>query len=204
MSADTSGRTSAGGFEIVALGSSAGGIRALAEVLGGLATDLPVPVLMVQHLDPRHDTLLAELLGRRTGLRVKLAVNGETSAAGVVYVAPPNFHLLVDTGGVLSLSRRDPVRFLRPSVDLLFESVAQVYGAAALVCVLTGTGQDGAAGVRAVKDRGGTVLAQDPTTANFGGMPQAAVGTGRVDYVVALDRIAPLICELVGGGRHER
>src|SRR4051812_44162141 len=108
MSADSSGRTSAGGFEIVALGSSAGGIRALTEVLGGLATDLPVPVLMVQHLDPRHDPALAELLGRRTGLRVKLAVNGETPAAGVVYVAPPNFHLLVTTGGVLSLSSSDP------------------------------------------------------------------------------------------------
>jgi two-component system chemotaxis response regulator CheB len=201
MSAEPSGRGSPGGFEIVAVGSSAGGIRALTRVLGEFDADLGVPVLLVQHLDPHHDTVLADLLGRRTPLRVKLAEDGETVRPGSVFLAPPDRHLLVDAKGVLSLSSEEQVRFVRPSVDRLFLSVADAYGPSAVVCVLTGTGSDGAAGVQAVKNRGGTVVAEDPQTADFAGMPQAAVATGAVDFVVPLAGIAPLIRELLREGR---
>ncbi|QBS43892.1 chemotaxis protein CheB [Nocardia sp. CS682] len=184
-------------YSVVAIASSAGGITALFKVLGALPATLPVPVLVVQHLDPRHKTVLAELLSRRTELRVKLATAGETVEAGTVYIAPPNHHLLVEPHGVLTLSGSDLVHFVRPSADLLFESVAGAYGARAIACVLTGSGSDGATGVSAVKSRGGTVVVQDPEEAEFKGMPGAAVATGDADLVVPLDEIAGVIRGLV-------
>ncbi|MEU7141029.1 chemotaxis protein CheB [Nocardia sp. NPDC046473] len=184
-------------YAVVAIASSAGGITALFKVLGALPATLPVPVLVVQHLDPRHKTVLAELLSRRTELHVKLAQAGETITAGTVYIAPPNYHLLVEPKGVLDLSGSELVHFVRPSADLLFESVAGAYGPRAIACVLTGSGSDGATGVSAIKSRGGTVVAQDPEEAEFKGMPGAAVATGDVDLVVPLDEIAGVIRGLV-------
>ncbi|MFJ8956894.1 MULTISPECIES: chemotaxis protein CheB [unclassified Streptomyces] len=184
-------------FNIVAVAASAGGIHALVTVLGGLGADLPVPVLVVQHLDPHHRTVLAEILDRRTGLHVKLAQEGEQARPGTVHIAPPNRHLLVYRDGTLGLSLGDRVHFLRPSADPLFESVADAYGARAVVVVLSGTGSDGAKGVDAVKAQGGTVIAQDPETAEFTGMPEAAVGTGAADFVLPLEEIAAAIRGLV-------
>ncbi|MGY0023493.1 chemotaxis protein CheB [Streptomyces sp. cg35] len=184
-------------FAVVAVAASAGGINGLATLLGGLDAALPVPVLVVQHLDPRHRTVLAEILDRRTGLTVKLAEQNEPALAGTVYIAPPDRHLLVGPGGTLTLSRSELVHFLRPSADLLFESVAGAYGPRAVAVVLTGTGNDGAMGVDAVKSRGGTVIAQDPQTAEFRGMPEAAVGTGAVDFVLPLEEIPAVIRGLV-------
>ena len=184
-------------FEVVAVASSAGGIHGLATLLGALDADLPVPVLVVQHLDPRHRTVIAEVLGRRTSLSVKLAEDRERTSPGTVYIAPPDLHLLVGPGGLLTLTDSELVHFVRPSADLLFESVAGAYGPRAIACVLTGTGRDGAMGVDAVKTRGGTVIAQDPATAEFKGMPEAAVGTGTVDFVLPLEEIAPVISGLV-------
>ncbi|MER7244046.1 chemotaxis protein CheB [Kribbella sp. NPDC000426] len=184
-------------FDIVAIASSAGGIRALTQVLGSLPSGLRVPVLIVQHLDPRHETVIADVLGRRSQMGVKLADAGEQAEPGTVYVAPPNRHLLVGPGGELSLSSSELVHFVRPSADLLFESVAGAFGARAIACVLTGSGRDGAMGVSAVKSRGGTVIAEDPGSAEFKGMPEAAVETGSVDFVLPLDEIADVIAALV-------
>ncbi|WP_053725836.1 chemotaxis protein CheB [Streptomyces sp. WM6378] len=184
-------------YDIVAVASSAGGIHGLGVLLGALGADFPVPVLIVQHLDPRHRTVIAEVLARRMSLPVKLAEDGEHAEPGVVYVAPPDRHLLVGPEGTLSLSQSELVHFLRPSADLLFESVAGAYGPRAIACVLTGTGSDGAMGVDAVKSRGGTVIAQDPATAEFKGMPESAVGTGAVDFVLPLEEIAAIIRGLV-------
>ncbi|MEU9692659.1 chemotaxis protein CheB [Amycolatopsis japonica] len=188
-------------YEIVAIGASAGGVKALLTVLEALPADFPVPVLIVQHLDPLHDTVLADLLDRRSRLRVKLAEDGEVAEPGAAYVAPPDRHLLVGPGGELRLSKRDKVRFVRPSADLLFESVAVACGAAALVCVLTGTGFDGSAGARAVSSRGGTVVAEDPSTAEFKGMPQAVVNAVAVDLMLPLEGIAAALVALIEGTR---
>jgi two-component system, chemotaxis family, protein-glutamate methylesterase/glutaminase len=190
----------AGGSEtygIVAVASSAGGITALGRLLGGLPASLSVPVVIVQHLDPRHETVIADVLARRSRLRVQLAEAGEWAEPGTVYVAPPNYHLLVSHGGTLTLSSSELVHFVRPSADLLFESVAGAYGARAIACVLTGSGSDGAMGVGAIRSRGGTVIVEDPATAEFKGMPEAAVATGAADFVVPLDEIAPVIRGLV-------
>jgi two-component system chemotaxis response regulator CheB len=187
----------AGQYEIVALAASAGGIAALGRVLGELPVGFPVPVLVVQHLDPRHETVIADVLGRRTKLRVKLAEAEEMAQPGTVYVAPPNRHLLVGSGGLLSLSSSELVHFVRPSADLLFESVAGAYGPRAIACVLTGTGRDGAMGVGAVSSRGGTVIVEDPASAEFTGMPDAAVNTGPIDFVLPLDEIGVVIRGLI-------
>jgi two-component system chemotaxis response regulator CheB len=188
-------------YSIVAVASSAGGIQALSALLGALGPQLSVPVVVVQHLDRRHRTVLAEVLARRTELRVKLAEAEEHVLPGTVYLAPPDRHLLVDSEGMLSLSHTELVHFVRPSADLLFESVAAAYGPAAIACVLTGTGQDGAMGVEAVKSRGGTVIVQDPLTAEFTGMPQSAMATGAVDFVLPLDEIATVVRGLVEAKR---
>lgn len=187
-------------FRIVGIASSAGGLGALAVVLGALLRDLPVPVAVVQHLDPRHRSLMADLLDRRTDLAVREAADGDPLAPGTVYVAPPNRHLLVRQDGTVSLSDAELVHFLRPSADLLFESLAGSYGDGVVAVVLTGTGTDGAMGVRAVKQMGGTVIAQEPGDAEFSGMPAAAVATGCVDFVLPLEEIGPAVAALVTQG----
>ncbi|MEC3954846.1 chemotaxis protein CheB [Nocardia sp. CDC153] len=197
MQHDSGRSTPATGFGIVAIASSAGGITALGRLLADLRPSLPVPVLVVQHLDPRHETVIAEVLARRAGTPVRLAKAGERAEPGVILVAPPNYHLLVGPDGVLTLSSSELVHFVRPSADLLFESVAGAYGPRAIACVLTGSGSDGAMGVSAVKDRGGTVIVQDPDEADFRGMPDAALRTGAVDFVLPLEEIAALIRGLV-------
>jgi two-component system chemotaxis response regulator CheB len=184
-------------YGIVAVAASAGGITALGRVLGGMPSGFSVPVVVVQHLDPRHKTIIAEVLGRRAQLPVKLAEDGERAKPGIVYVAPPNRHLLVEAEGTLTLSSSELVHFLRPSADLLFESVAGSYGPRAIACVLTGTGSDGAMGATAVKSRGGTVIVEDPETAEFKGMPEAVVAAGAADFVLPLDEIATVIRGLV-------
>ena len=184
-------------YGIVAIAASAGGVTALGRVLGGLPAGFRVPVVVVQHLDPRHRTVIAEVLGRRAKLPVQLAQEGERAEAGVIYIAPPDHHLLLGADSVLTLSSTELVHFVRPSADLLFESVAGSYGPRAIACVLTGTGSDGAMGASAVKSRGGTVIAEDPELAEFRGMPDAVIATGAADYILPLEEIASVICGLV-------
>jgi len=177
--------------------SSAGGINALGHLLAGLPADLAVPVVIVQHLDPRHRTIIADVLARRSHLPVRLATPGVRPQPGTAYIAPPDHHLTVGAGGLFSLSSGGPVHFVRPAADVLFESVARRCGKRAIACVLTGSGRDGATGVTAVKSHGGTVIVQDPATAEFSSMPEAAVATGVADFILPLDEIASVVKGLV-------
>ena len=142
---------------------------------------------------------MADIFARRTPLKVKEAEEGDQLAAGLVYTAPPNRHLLVNQDGSLSLSQSELVHFVRPSADLLFESVAATYKDRAIAVVLSGTGQDGSMGVRAIKKMGGTVIVQDEKTAEFFGMPSSAIETGTVDFVLPLDEIPQALVTLVMG-----
>jgi two-component system chemotaxis response regulator CheB len=187
--------------DFVAVAASAGGLKALTCVLSELPTDFPAGVAVVQHIEPHHRSLLAEILGRSCPLPVEQASDGEPLRAGVVHVAPPDHHLLVNAGGSLSLTRTELVHFVRPSADLLFESAAASFGRRAIGVVLTGTGSDGSLGVEAIKRVGGTVIAQDRATAEFFGMPGAAIGTGAVDFVLPLDQIAECLTSLVAEHR---
>jgi len=187
-------------FDIVAIAASAGGMSALQTVLGELSADFPAAIVVVQHLDPRHRSLLAEILSRRCRLLVSEASEGDSLKVGHVYIAPPNRHLLVNSDGTLTLSESELVHFVRPSADLLFESVAGSHKERAIAVVLTGTGNDGSMGVRAVKKMGGTVIAQDQDSSEFFGMPGGAIATGDVDFVLPLRDIAPALVTLVTAG----
>jgi two-component system chemotaxis response regulator CheB len=183
-------------FEIVALAASAGGLKALTEVLSALKAGFPVPILVVQHLDRGRRSLMAEILGRRCAIAVKEAAHGERVRPGVAYVAPSDHHLLVDAAGMLTLTHTELVHFVRPSADLLFESMAAGYRERAIAVVLSGSGRDGAMGVKAVKKMGGTVIVQDEKSSEFFGMPDAARQTGIVDSVLPLGEIAAALSAL--------
>ena len=188
-------------FDVVALAASAGGLTALSSVLADLPAGFPAGILVVQHLDPRHRSLMADILNRRTRLEVKQAEDGDHLVPGRVYIAPPNRHLLLNGDGSLSLTQTELVHFVRPSADLLFESVAAGYKDRAIAVVLSGSGGDGSMGVKAIKKMGGTVLAQDQRTSEFFGMPGAAIDSGNVDFVLPLEEIAPALVTLVMKGQ---
>jgi two-component system chemotaxis response regulator CheB len=183
-------------YDVVAIGASAGGVEALHVVVNSLPAGLPAAVLIVQHMDPRHKSMLAALLQRYSSLTVKQAVSGEEVRSGTVYIAQPDAHLVVRDGRLV-LTDTPLVHFSRPSIDLLFESVADTFGDRAIAVVLSGSGVDGAAGIRAVKAKGGTTIVQDPATAAHPGMPQAARGTGCADVVLPLVEVGPAIANLV-------
>ena len=187
------------GFDIVGLAASAGGLKALTDVLAALPLDFPAALVVLQHLDPRHRSLMAEILGKRTALPVKEAAEGDRLEPGRAFVAPPNRHLLVNSDRTLSLTQTELVHFVRPSADLLFESIAASYRERAIAVVLSGSGKDGAMGVKAIKKMGGTVIVQDEQTSEFFGMPAAAQQTGNVDFVLPLHEIAAALQTLVRG-----
>jgi two-component system chemotaxis response regulator CheB len=189
--------------DAVLVAASAGGLNALTSVLSELPTDFSASVAIVQHIEPHHRSMLAEILGRSCALPVVQAEDGQPFQGGVVHVAPPDHHLLVNADGSLSLTRTELVHFVRPSADLLFESGAASFGGRTIGVVLTGTGSDGSLGVEAIKGVGGTVIAQDEESSDFFGMPGAAIATGKVDFVLPLDQIPEALASLVserGGG----
>jgi two-component system chemotaxis response regulator CheB len=140
---------------------------------------------------------MADILGRRTPLKVKQAEEGDCTTHGTAYIAPPDRHLLVNLDGTLSLTQSELVHFVRPSADLLFESVAASFKERAIAVVLSGTGGDGSMGVKAIKKMSGTVIVQDEKSSEFYGMPGAAVHTGAVDFVLPLEEISRVLINLV-------
>ncbi|HEY2932284.1 MAG TPA: chemotaxis protein CheB [Acidobacteriota bacterium] len=188
-----------GTYDVVAFASSAGGLHALRTVLSQLPGDFPAAVVLVQHLDPRHPSMMADILGRGSPLSVREAREGDQLIQSQVYIAPPNRHLLVNPGGGLTLSESALVNFVRPSADLLFESVASSYKNRAIAVVLSGAGSDGGMGVRAIHRMGGIVIVQDEKTSQFFGMPGTAIGTGAANFVLPLETIAPTLVRLVTG-----
>jgi len=156
--------------------------------------------VVVQHVAEERTSLLARILGRHTPLRVKQAEACDRLTPGTVFIAPPGAHLLVKLGGTLALAETPRVRFVRPSGDVLFASVATCCGNRAIAVVLTGAGSNGAAGVRLVKQHGGFVIAQDEATSCQFAMPRAAIATKCVDLVLPLSEIAPTLVRLVKSG----
>lgn len=184
-------------FEAVVIGSSAGGIKALSTVLSALPSEFPLPILIVQHLHPNSDSYLARILESKCGLRVKQADEKETIAGGVVYIAPPNYHLLVEEDRSLSLSIDRAVNFARPSVDVLFETALYAYRNKLIGIILTGANNDGSQGLKKIKQIGGYAIVQEPTTAEADAMPRAAITVTKVDKILPLDQIGPYLLQLV-------
>ncbi len=200
MDQEGGGRTAGGGvgFHIVALAASAGGLDAIARVLHELPEGFPAAILVIQHLDPRRQSQLAAILDRRTALPVSEATDGQKLRPGTVSIAPPDRHLVVNSDGTLSLTHTEVVHYLRPSAEVLFESLAANCASRAIAVVLTGTGADGSTGARDVKAGGGRVLVQDPAEAEHAGMPEAAIATGAADQILPLMKIPRALLDLVG------
>jgi two-component system, chemotaxis family, protein-glutamate methylesterase/glutaminase len=185
--------------ELVAVGASAGGLPALYELFSALDPDFP-PVVVVQHLDPRHKSRLAWVLARKTRKPVKEAEHGEPIIPGTIYVGPPDEHLLVARGRI-QLAHSRLIRFSRPSIDMMFGSVAATYGEHAIGAILSGSNRDGADGIAAIRGAGGITIAQDPASAEYRIMPQAAIDTGCVDLVVPLNQMGSVLSRLFVEGR---
>jgi two-component system chemotaxis response regulator CheB len=183
-------------YELVAIGASWGGLHALETVLGGLPDDFRIPIAVAQHRAADSGRgALTRMLSLRSGLDVVEAGDKDPIEAGRVYLAPPDYHLLVEPDG-FALSIDELVQHSRPSIDVLFESAADTFGERAIAVILTGANADGACGVQRVKRRGGVTIVQDPQTAAKRTMPDAAIATGAVDHVAPLERIGPLLGEL--------
>jgi len=181
--------TAAPVVKFVAIGASAGGVEAVGQLLQALPADSSVAIGMVLHVPPDRPSQLAELFGQRCALPVKEAEDKEMIAPGTVYIAPPNYHLLVEPDGSFSLSVEDAVLYSRPSIDLLFESAAYAFGENLLGIVLTGASSDGAQGLSRVRQHGGQAWVQDPATARARTMPQAAIDLARPQRVLALAQL---------------
>ncbi|HZH91072.1 MAG TPA: chemotaxis protein CheB [Pyrinomonadaceae bacterium] len=181
-------------FEIIVIGTSYGGLAALQTVLPALARDFPLPVVIVQHRGKDSDNL-CEFLRRHSALPLSEPNDKEAIAPGRVYLAPRDYHLLIERDG-FALSTEAPVGYARPSVNVLFESAAEVYQQHVVGVVLTGANTDGARGLAKIKAHGGLCVVEDPAGAASRGMPQAAIDATPVDAVLPLPEIAPYLNQL--------
>lgn len=176
--------------DIVVIGASAGGLPALAEIVAALPADFDTPIAIVLHRTAKPPRLLDRLLARRCTLRVVEAAAGDAIAPRTIYIAPPDLHLSVRYDRTFAVEDGRRIAHVRSSANPLFESAAEVFGSGVVGVVLSGTGRNGARGVSAIKQRGGTVLVQNHSTSRFFEMPSAAIQTGDVDFVLPADEIA--------------
>ena len=183
-------------YEAIVIGCSAGGLFALLEILSSLPEDYVLPIIIVQHRSKEEPTLLEEVLSQKCRIRIRQADEKETIKAGVVYFAPPNYHLLIEEDRTFSLSVEPPVNFSRPSIDILCETAAAVFKKKLLGIILTGASRDGAEGIRSILQAKGVTIAQDPATAHYPFMPQSAIDTGCVQHILDLKGIKDLLLDI--------
>lgn len=180
-------------FKIIVIGTSMGGVSAVEALLSGLAATFPLPIVIVQHISPDAGKHLIQHFQHVFQLPVKEAEDLETVQPGCVYFAPPGYHLMIEPGETFSLCVAEKVSYSRPSIDVLFNSAAQVYTKQALGIILTGANHDGTAGAKSIKQHGGTIIIQDPATAEAKYMPMSAIKSGFYDKILSLDDIAAFI-----------
>ena len=183
--------------KVIVVGTSLGGLDALRSLLTDLPGDFPLPVVVVQHRSVESDDTLSTLLQRHSMLPVKEVEDKEAILPGHVYLAPADYHLLLEED-TFALSTEAPVGYARPSIDVLFESAADAYGERVIGVILTGASKDGAQGAAKIKERGGLVVVQDPDTAESRIMPEAAIAAADIDQVLPLSEIAPFLVNLCG------
>ena len=186
-------------IDAIAIGGSAGAVEAVGKLLEGLPAEFKPSVLVVIHVPADRPSLLASVLGQRCRRPVREALDKERVEPGVIYVAPQDYHLLVETAGALALSRDEPVAFSRPSIDVMFESAAEAYGARLLGIVLSGANADGAAGLAAIRKAGGRAWVQDPADAMAATMPAAAIAQAGADAVLPINDMAQRLAHLRSG-----
>ena len=180
-------------YEVVVIGVSAGGLEALNVLLPLLSAHFRMAVIIVQHLHPHSNDYWIQALHTKCRITVKQADEKEPIFPGTVYLAPPNYHLLIEEDRTFSLAIFERVNYARPSVDVLFETAAEVYGTNVIGIILTGANTDGSKGLKTIKEFGGLAIVQEPSTAEVPSMPKAAIEATTVDYVLPLHDIAELL-----------
>ena len=186
-------------YSVVAIGTSWGGLAALTKLLGNLPGDFGIPVVVVQHRSKESEHLLVQLLQDGTDLKVCEIEDKDSLTPGMVHLAPANYHVLIEDG-YASLTIEEPVRFSRPSIDVMFSSAADTYGALAIGVVLTGANEDGSRGLAHIVKRGGIALVQDPKTAEIPIMPQAAIRAVPTAEVMPLEKLGQRLIALSRAG----
>lgn len=182
-----------GKYDAVVVGTSAGGLNALTTILGKLPRQYTIPIIVVQHRSKDSLELFEDVLQQKCRMRIKQADEKEAINPGMIHVAPPDYHLLVEIDKTFSLSADPPVQFSRPSIDVLFESAALAFRRNLVGIILTGSNDDGASGIATISHFGGLTIAQDPREAQYSFMPQAAVDTGKVTHIWRLTEIADFL-----------
>lgn len=182
-------------YEAIVIGTSSGGLNALQTLLPALPADFPAPLIVVQHISPHSDGYWVRYLDAACALSVKEAEEKEAIVRGNVYIAPPNYHLLVEKDKTFSLTVGEKVNFARPSIDVLFETAAEAWEAKLIGILLTGSNSDGAAGMKRIKECGGFTIAQDPATAESSYMPASAIAGGSIDAIYSLEEIVNILLQ---------
>ena len=186
-------------FELIVIGTSWGGLQAIEILLSGLPKDFPLAIAIAQHRQRNAGDLLCNLLQRHSVLPVLEVEDKVAIAPGYVYLAPADYHLLVEPGN-FALSIEAPVLYSRPSIDLLFESAADAYTDRAIGVILTGANKDGSQGLATLKRRGGLAIVQEPSEAESSSMPTAAIAATQVDYILPLTKISSCLINLANRG----
>lgn len=184
-------------YKAIVMGLSSGGMGALRTILPALPADYGVPVIIVQHIGASSESYWIEALNKSCMIAIKEADEKEKIEPGHVYIAPPNYHLLLEKDGTLSLSNDERVNYAKPSIDVLFETAAEACGRRLVGIVLTGSNNDGAEGLRKIKARGGLAVVQDPASAESSFMPQAAMEAAKPDYILSLEGITQLLLKKI-------
>jgi two-component system chemotaxis response regulator CheB len=183
-------------YKSIVIGTSAGGLYALSFILESLPSGYPIPIIIVQHRSKDQRDLLEEILQSKSRVRIKQADEKEKIRSGIVYFAPPDYHLLIERDEIFSLSSDERVRYSRPSIDVLFETAAIVYKETLIGIVLTGANNDGAAGLVAIKRSGGLTIVQDPADAQYPYMPASAIEAKGVMRIMTLAQIKDFLLTL--------
>jgi two-component system chemotaxis response regulator CheB len=186
--------------DAIVIGGSTGALEALAVLLPAIPRHCAIPVAVVVHLPPTKPSHLAEVLAMRTSLPVQEVEDKQPVVGGVIYVAPPNYHLLIERGGNFALSADEQIHFSRPAIDILFDSASDSYRERLAGIILTGANADGARGLATIKRRGGLAIVQSPIGAIARNMPDAAIAASRTAHVLSLEEIASWLKDLAGGG----
>jgi len=183
-------------YEAVVIGSSAGGLNALKTIFKSLDRSFRIPFIIVQHISPDSENYLIQILNDLNRLNVKEADEKEVPRRGMAYLAPPNYHLLVEPDRSFTLTVDERVNYARPSIDVLFETAAEAYRDALIGIILTGANNDGSKGLKKIKEFGGVTIVQDPENAEVDSMPKAAIRTAKVDHILTLEGIAAFLNDL--------
>ena len=183
-------------YKIIVIGTSAGGMEALKNLLPVFPPAFPVPIVIVQHISSLSNGFMIQYLNSISSIRVKEAEEKETLSPGTVYFAPPNYHLMIEDDHTLSLTVEKKVNYARPSIDVLFESAVYTYGKDCIGVVLTGANSDGAYGLAQIKKAGGYTIVQSPETAYSDSMPRSAIEAAIPDLIMPIEEIAIVLRDI--------